>query len=88
VGVRAPAARMPLARVPPGVRAATTVDPVEYLWAHWKQHELPNFCGQNFGQLSAQARRALSRMRRRPTLVYAFWEQAEPFRCKYIMRSQ
>jgi len=52
---------------------------VEYLWSHWKQPELPNFCPQDFGQLSVQARRALQRMRRRPTLVCAFWEQAELF---------
>ena len=52
---------------------------VEYLWSHWKQHELPNFCPQDFGQLSVQARRALQRMRRPPTLVCAFWEQAELF---------
>jgi transposase len=58
---------------------APELNPVEYLWAHWKQHELPNFCPQNFGQLSAHARRALRRMRRRPTLVCAFWEQAELF---------
>jgi hypothetical protein len=30
-------------------------------------------------QLSAAARRALRRMRRRPTLVTAFWKQAELF---------
>ena len=51
---------------------APELNPVEYLWAHWKQHELPNFCPQTFGQLSAHARRALRRMRRRPTLVCAF----------------
>jgi transposase len=43
------------------------LNPVEYLWSHWKHHELPNFCPQDFGQLSCQARRALCRMRRRPT---------------------
>ncbi len=58
---------------------APELNPVEYLWAHWKQHELPNFCPQSFGQLSSYARRALRRMRRRPTLVMAFWEQAELF---------
>ena len=58
---------------------APELNPVEYLWSHWKQHELPNFCPQDFGQLSVQARRALQRMRRRPTLVCAFWEQAELF---------
>ena len=42
----------------------------------WKQHELPNFCPQNFGQLSHYARNALRRMRKRP-LVIAFWGQAK-----------
>ena len=36
---------------------APELNPVEYLWSHWKQHELPNFCPQNFGQLSHSARR-------------------------------
>ena len=52
---------------------------VEYLWSHWKQDEIPNFCPTTFGQLSDSARRALRWMRRRPTLVCAFWEQAELF---------
>ena len=58
---------------------APELNPVEYLWSHWKQHELPNFCPTTFGQLSHHARRALRRMRRRPTLVMAFWEQANLF---------
>jgi transposase len=58
---------------------APELNPVEYLWSHWKQHELPNFCPTTFGQLSYHARRALRRMRRRPNLVCAFWEQAELF---------
>ena len=58
---------------------APELNPVEYLWSHWKQHELPNFCPQNFGQLSHYARRALRRMRKRSTLVIAFWRQAELF---------
>jgi hypothetical protein len=49
------------------------------LWSHWKQHELPNFCPSTFAQLSVHARRALKRMRRRPTLVMAFCEQAQLF---------
>ena len=52
---------------------------MEYLWSYWKQHELPNFCPATFGQLSHHARRALRRMRQRPALVCAFWEQAELF---------
>jgi DDE superfamily endonuclease len=31
---------------------APELNPVEYLWSHWKQHELPNFCQQTFGELS------------------------------------
>src|ERR1019366_2463325 len=58
---------------------APELNPVEYLWSHWKQHELPNFCPQNFGQLSSYARKALRRMRKRSTLVIAFWRQAELF---------
>ncbi len=52
---------------------------VEYLWGYWKTHELPNLCPKTFAQLSYRARRALRRMRRRPTLVAACWKQAELF---------
>ena len=58
---------------------APELNPVEYIWGYWKHHELPNFCPRDFAQLSHHARRALARMRRRPTLVMAFWEQAELF---------
>ena len=58
---------------------APELNPVEYLWAHWKHHELPNFCPDSYGELSCQARQALRRMRRRPMLVCAFWQQAELF---------
>jgi transposase len=55
---------------------APELNPVEYIWGYWKKHELPNFCPHDFAQLSYQARRALCRMRRRPRLVRAFWQQA------------
>jgi transposase len=58
---------------------APELNPVEYLWGYWKHHELPNFCPKTFAELSYHARRALRRMRRRPTLVTAFWKQAELF---------
>lgn len=58
---------------------APELNPVEYLWGYWKQHELPNLCPDTIGHLSAHARRALRRMQRRPTLVAAFWKQAELF---------
>lgn len=55
---------------------APELNPVEYIWAHWKQHELPNVCPKNYWQLSQAARRTLRRMRRRPCLITAFWQQA------------
>ena len=58
---------------------APELEPVEYLWSHWKQHDLPNFCPRDFRQLSVAARQALRRMQRRPTLVTAFWKQAKLF---------
>jgi transposase len=58
---------------------APELNPVEYLWGYWKHHELPNFCPKTFFELSYQARNALRRMRRRPTLVTAVWKQAELF---------
>jgi transposase len=58
---------------------APELNPVEYLWGYWKQHELPNFCPKTFADLSLHAVWALKRMRRRPRLVVAFWKQAELF---------
>jgi transposase len=43
---------------------APELNPVEYLWSQ---------------QLSHYARQALRRMRKRPTLVIAFWQQAKLF---------
>ncbi len=56
---------------------APELNPAEYIWGHLKQHELGNFCARHGWELSLQATRALRRMRRRPTLVAAFWKQAE-----------
>jgi len=68
--------RLQLERLP---AYAPELNPVEYLWGYWKQHELPNLCPKNFGELSQHARKALRRMRRRPALVTAFWKQAKLF---------
>ena len=65
---------------------APELNPVEYLWGYWKQHALPNFCPTTFGELSWHARCALRRMRRRPTLVTAFWKQADLFEDVTILR--
>ena len=55
---------------------APELNPVEYIWAYWKQHELPNVCQKDYWQLSEGARHTLRRMRRRPRLITAFWKQA------------
>jgi transposase len=65
--------RIELAYLPP---YAPELNPVEYIWAHWKQHELPNVCPKDYWQLSEAARRTLRRMRRRPRLITAFWKQS------------
>jgi transposase len=74
--VAAQEGRLQLERLP---AYAPELNPVEYIWGYWKQHELPNFCPKDFSQLSYEARCALRRMRRRPTLVESFWKQAELF---------
>lgn len=56
---------------------APELNPTEYLWGHLKHHELANLCAQNFGELKTLARRRLCSMQRRPTLITAFWKQAE-----------
>ena len=56
---------------------APELNPVEYVWGHLKQHALANFCPADLWDLSREARRALRRSQRRPTLVRAFWQQAE-----------
>ena len=55
---------------------APELNPVEYIWAYWKQHELPNVCPKDYWHLGETARRTLRRMRRRPRLIPAFWKQA------------
>jgi len=55
---------------------APELNPVEYIWGYWKQHELPNVCPKDYWQLSEAARRTLRRMRRRPRLITAFWKQS------------
>ena len=71
--IRAQRGRLAIERLP---GYAPELNPVEYIWGYCKHHELPNFCPRDFAQLSHHARRALARMRRRPALVMAFWEQA------------
>ena len=74
--VGAHAERLELERLP---AYAPELNPVEYLWGYLKQHAIPNLCPKNLAQLSIFARRALRGVNRRPTLVTAFWRQAELF---------
>ena len=74
--IRAQRGRLAIERLP---AYAPELNPVEYIRGYWKHHELPNFRPRDFGQLSYHARRALRRMRRRPPLVMAFWQQADLF---------
>jgi transposase len=55
---------------------APELNPVEYLWGYWKQHELPNVCPRDYWELDDRARRALKRIRRRPRILAACWQQA------------
>ena len=55
---------------------APELNPVEYIWSYWKQHELPNVCPKDFGELSRRARQALRRKQRKPRLITAFWKQS------------
>jgi hypothetical protein len=34
---------------------APDLNPVEYLWGHWKQHELPNVCPKDWWELNERA---------------------------------
>ncbi len=58
---------------------APELNPSEYIWGHLKQHEIANLCPKHLDELSLHAIRALKRMRRRPTLIMAFWQQAGLF---------
>ena len=66
--------RLSLARLP---AYAPELNPTEYVWGHLKRHALANFCPADWALLTAEARRALRKAQRRPTLVRAFWKQAE-----------
>lgn len=55
---------------------APELNPTEYIWGHCKHHVLPNACPKDFAALKNGARHALRNMRRRPTLIAAFWKQA------------
>ena len=64
-------------RVEPLPAYAPEINPVEYLWAHLKQHEIGNLIVSYAWELNMQATAALRRMRRRPRIILACFAQAE-----------
>lgn len=56
---------------------APELNPVEYMWAHLKSHEIANLITTQAWELSFEATAALRRMRRRPTIIAACFAQAE-----------
>lgn len=72
--LEAQAGEVVVARLP---AYAPELNPVEYLFGRLKTRELPNFCPSDYAQLNRHARAALRRTQRRPSLVRAFWSQAQ-----------
>lgn len=58
---------------------APELNPTECIWGYLKHHAMPNYCAAHLGDLATRARSHLRSMQRRPTLVRAFWQQAELF---------
>lgn len=58
---------------------APELNPVEYLWAWLKRHALANYCPGSITELAYTARGKLKSAQKRPTLIAAFWKQAELF---------
>ena len=56
---------------------APELNPVEYLWAHLKQHEIGNLIAHQAWELNMEATAALLRMSRRPRIILACFAQAE-----------
>ena len=56
---------------------APELNPVEYLWAHLKSHEMANLIVTTAWELSFEATAALRKMRRRPSILTACYAQAE-----------
>lgn len=56
---------------------APELNPVEYMWAHLKCHEIANLIATQAWDLSLEATAALRRMRRRPSIIGACLAQSE-----------
>lgn len=56
---------------------APELNPVEYMWAHLKSHEIANLIVTTAWELSFEATAALRKMRRRPSILTACYTQAQ-----------
>lgn len=56
---------------------APELNPVEQIWNYLKNREIANLCAANLAQVGDMARRRLSSMQRRPSLIRSFWQQTE-----------
>jgi transposase len=55
---------------------APELNPVESLWENLKGQELANFCGNQLADATAQCRKGIRRVRRRPQLFFSFLAHA------------
>jgi transposase len=56
---------------------APELNPVEFLWGYLKNHHLANLTPDALWKLSKAARNALFKAQKRPSVIAAFWVQAE-----------
>jgi transposase len=56
---------------------APELNPVEFLWGYLKNHHLANLTPDSLWKLSKAARNALFKAQKRPSVIAAFWVQAE-----------
>ena len=55
---------------------APELNPIEYLWGYGKNNELANLAPKDLWELSAEAKKALRKIRRMPRCISAFWVQS------------
>ena len=54
---------------------APELNPVEGVWANLKGQEFANYAADTLDDLTRQARRGITRVRRRPGLLFAFLDR-------------
>ena len=72
-GVPAQPARVAGGRAP--ARLRPELNPVEGVWANLKGQEFANYAADTLDDLAQHARRGITRVRRRPRLLFAFLDR-------------